>query len=231
MENNLFPDFFFLPLCIPDGCVCMCAAAYEFRIMMDGTMKSKEHEAVYTRTLYISIHLLLMQQMQLWGLGTLCWRPNESWVIYHVESHSSSPACMVYTTPSWFLYKCFAFIFCYSFILILKSFFLFIFPVLLGYMSSYFFLIFSHLFAFAFFFLCLLHCSLLSHNTFLNRISCLFLICRQTHLKYCSNMKSIHLAGLPSMLWSNTSFKLTHRIDHLSRSDMTHTSVSLVSLT
>lgn len=92
--------FFFLHM--PDGCVYMCATVYEFRIMMDGTMKSKEHEAVYTRTLYISIHLLLMQQTQLWGSGTLCWCPNESWVIYHVESHSSSPACMLYTTPSWF---------------------------------------------------------------------------------------------------------------------------------
>lgn len=103
MEDNWFPAFS-LPECVPDGCVYMRWAAYEFRIMMDGWMKSKEHETVYATTLYISIHLLLMQQPQHWGSGTLCWRPNESWVIYHVESQSSSPASMPYTTPSWFFY-------------------------------------------------------------------------------------------------------------------------------
>lgn len=110
MEYNWFPAFS-LPECVPDGCAYMRSAAYEFRIMMDGGVKSKEHETVYTRTLYISIHLLLMQQPQHWGSGTLCWRPNESWVIYHVESQSSSPACMPYTTPSWCFYTCLASIF------------------------------------------------------------------------------------------------------------------------
>lgn len=56
-----------------------------------------------TRGLYISIHLPLMQQPQHWGSGTLCWRPNESWVIYHVESRSSGPVCTPSATPSPFL--------------------------------------------------------------------------------------------------------------------------------
>lgn len=103
MEDNWSPAFS-LPECVPDGCVYMHSAAYEFWIMMDGRVKSKEHESVYTRTRYISIHLLLMQQPHHWGSGTLCWHPNESWVIYHVESQSSSPACMPYTTPSSFFF-------------------------------------------------------------------------------------------------------------------------------
>lgn len=105
----------FLPLVflsVPLIDVYMRSAVYEFTIMMDGGVKCKEHETVYTRTLYISIHLLLMQQTQLWGSGTLCWRPNESWVIYHVESQSSSPACAPCTAPSWF-FICFIF---YSFL-------------------------------------------------------------------------------------------------------------------
>lgn len=111
MEDNWSPAFS-LPECVPDGCVYMHSAAYEFWIMMDGRVKSKEHESVYARTRYISIHLLLMQQPHHWGSGTLCWHPNESWVIYHVESQSSSPACMPYTTPSSFFLLAFI---CWSF--------------------------------------------------------------------------------------------------------------------
>lgn len=118
MEDNWFPAFS-VPECVPDGCVYMRWAAYEFRIMMDGWVKSKEHETVYATTPYISIHLLLMQQPQRWGSGTLCWRPNESWVIYHVESQSSSPASSPYTTPSWFFL--FAFISSSSFLYLYPS--------------------------------------------------------------------------------------------------------------
>lgn len=109
MKDNWFPALS-PPECVPDGCVPMHAAAYEFRMMMDCGVKSKEHEPVYTRTLYISIHLLLMQQPQHWGPGTLCWRPNESWVICHVQSQSSGPACVpfliffVYTLHLLFFY-------------------------------------------------------------------------------------------------------------------------------
>lgn len=53
-----------LPHCVPDGCVYMRGAAYEFGIMMDGRVKSKEYDTACTATLYISIHLLLMQQLQ-----------------------------------------------------------------------------------------------------------------------------------------------------------------------
>lgn len=61
MKDNLFPAFT-LSDCVPDGCVHMHAEVYRFRIMMDGGVKSKDHETVYTRTLYISINLLLMLQ-------------------------------------------------------------------------------------------------------------------------------------------------------------------------
>lgn len=61
MNHNWFPAFT-LPDCVPDGCVYMHAAVYRFQIMMDGGVKSKDHETVYTRTLYISINLLLMLQ-------------------------------------------------------------------------------------------------------------------------------------------------------------------------
>lgn len=84
MKDLWFPGFSRSD-CIPDGCVYMHAAVYEFGIMMDDGTKRRGHEPVYTGTRYISIHLLLMQQPQLWGSGTRCWRPIESWVIYHVQ--------------------------------------------------------------------------------------------------------------------------------------------------
>lgn len=88
--DNWFPAFS-PPGCVPDGCVYTRSAAYEFRIMMDGRAKSKEHETAFAATPHVSIHLLLMQQPQRRGSGTLRWRPSEPWVIYHVSSQSSSP--------------------------------------------------------------------------------------------------------------------------------------------
>lgn len=51
----------------------MRRAAYEFGIMMDERLKSKEQETVYTAAPYVSIHLRLMQQpQQRRGSGTRC---------------------------------------------------------------------------------------------------------------------------------------------------------------
>lgn len=136
MEDNWFPALS-LPECIPDGCVYMHAAAYEFGTMMDGGVKSKEHETVYTGTLYISIHLLLMQQPQHWDSGTLGWRPNESWVIFHVESQSSSPSCHTSLRPDFFIR--FASVFCVLLFPSLLPSFALPFPLLSSFLFNYLF--------------------------------------------------------------------------------------------
>lgn len=141
ITDFLFCFFPFLCAFLMDMCTCVqqCMSSESWWIVQ---WRAKSMR-LCTPGLYISIHLLLMQQTQLWGSGTLCWRPNESWVIYHVESHSSSLTRMLYTTPFRFFYTCFPSIFCNSFILICQLFAFFIFLVLLEHFI--FSLLFSNL--------------------------------------------------------------------------------------
>lgn len=172
--DNWFPAFS-PPGCVPDGCVYTRSAAYEFRIMMDGRAKSKEHETAFAATPHVSIHLLLMQQPQRRGSGTLRWRPNEPWVIYHVSSQSSSPD-IHNSILTFFL---FAFISCSLFLPLLLS----IFPLL-----------HSHFSFFVFFPSCLstFFC-LPSLKAFLHLPSCLFLSPHQSCSKCCPNFKFAHM--------------------------------------
>lgn len=152
------------------------SAAYEFTTMMDGEVKSKEHETVYTRTLYIFIHLPLMQQPQRWGSGTLCWRPNESWVIYHVESQSSAPVCVCHTPLHLLFFICF---FLCPFFSSLYFFYLYLCPslffFLLLYSSTHIFLFSSSFISFSLFnFFLSWTCSLLSLQAFLDLPCCVF---------------------------------------------------------
>lgn len=98
LSSNLFDmrDLWFPAFgpaeCLTDGCVYTHTAVYEIWMMMDDGVRSKGHEPVNSGTPYISIHLLLMQQAQLGGCGTHCWRPIESQVVYHVEFEPCMPA-------------------------------------------------------------------------------------------------------------------------------------------
>lgn len=116
MEDNRFVLLVVLSASLMDVCTCIGQRmSLESWWMSGWRAKSRR---LCTPPPYVFIHLRLMQQpRQRRGSGTLCWRPNESWVIYHVKSQGSSPARTPYTTPSWFFIShpfISSFIYCFS---------------------------------------------------------------------------------------------------------------------
>lgn len=101
-EDNWFPAVS-LHECASDGCMYMCLAVYEFRIMMDRQAESKEHKTVYTATPNISIHLPLMQLLrQREALGHFL---TSQWILGDLSCGVRVQAPTPDERPSW--YFCF----------------------------------------------------------------------------------------------------------------------------